>query len=88
MADTRPKAADDDARLRSTPPEKMKVTALQAQRLAALSDVDAREPEGLTVPEISEKFRFRIDPELLFFRTICGRVVKRDPATAIEYHVV
>lgn len=87
MADTRPKPEDGGARLRPTPPEQLKITALQAQRLAALSDVDARELEGLTVPEISEKFRFRIDPELLFFRTICGRVVKRDPATGIEQPV-
>lgn len=87
MADKRPPPEDGGARLRPTPPEQTKITALQAQRLAALSDVDARELEGLTVAEISDRFRFRIDPELLFFRTICGRVVKKDPATGIEYPV-
>ncbi|MBK7423422.1 MAG: hypothetical protein IPJ48_10175 [Propionivibrio sp.] len=68
-------------------PDQIKLTALQAERLGALNDVDAGELIGLSVAQISEKFRFRIDPMLLFFRRICGKVVKKDPVTGIEYPV-
>lgn len=68
-------------------PDKIKLTALQAERLGALNDVHPKELTGLTVAQIGEKFRFRIDPELLFFRRICGKVVKKDPVSGIEYPV-
>ncbi len=68
-------------------PDKIKLTAIQAERLGALNDVPAKDLIGLTVAQISEKFRFRIDPTLLFFRKICGKVVKKDPVTGIEYPV-
>jgi hypothetical protein len=68
-------------------PDQVKVTAIQAERLAALSEVDVREIHGLTVAELSEKLRWRIDPRLFFFRRICGKVVKENPATGIEYPV-
>lgn len=68
-------------------PDKIKLTAIQAERLGALNDVAAEELSGLTVAQIGEKFRFRIDPMLLFFRRICGKVVKKDPVTGIEYPV-
>jgi hypothetical protein len=68
-------------------PDQVKVTALQAERLAALSEVDVREIHGLTVTELSEKLRWQVDPNLFFFRRICGKVVKEDPATGIEVPV-
>ncbi len=36
---------------------------------------------------VSDAYRFVIDPEPVFFRIFCGRVVKRDPVTGIEYLV-
>jgi hypothetical protein len=39
------------------------------------------------VSEISQQFRWQIDPNLLLFRRICGKVVKKDPNTGIEYGV-
>ena len=68
-------------------PEKVKINLLQAERLAALTNLDAREVHGQTVAELADTLRFRIDPELFFFREICGRVVKKDPATGVEYPV-
>jgi hypothetical protein len=68
-------------------PDRRPLTELQAKRLAALTDVNAKEIVGKNVAEISEKFKWRIDPEFLFFRRICGRVVKKDPVTGIEYPV-
>lgn len=73
---------------RATPaPDQRKLTSLQAQRLAALSDLDAKALTGLTTAEIGEKFRFRIDPQLLLFRRVCGKVVKKDPVTGQELPV-
>jgi hypothetical protein len=68
-------------------PDQVKITAIQAERLAAMTDVDVREIQGLTVAELSEKLRWRVDPNLFLFRRICGKVVKEDPATGIEYPV-
>jgi len=77
----------DSASLLGIPPDQVKLTATQAQRLGALSNIDAKPLVGLTVEQISEKFRFTIDPMLLFFRKICGKVVKKDPVSGIEYPV-
>jgi len=68
-------------------PDQVKVTAIQAERLAAMSAVDVREIHGLTVAELSDKLRWQVDPRLFFFRRICGKVVKEDPATGIEHPV-
>ena len=68
-------------------PDKRPITEIQAARLAQMSDVSAKELVGLSVAEIGEKFGFRIDPELLCFRRICGQVVKTDPVTGEEYPV-
>ena len=55
-------------------PDRQPITELQAKRLAAMAGLDSREIVGSTVAELSEKFRWQIDLELLFFRRICGRV--------------
>ncbi|MFE4106303.1 hypothetical protein [Almyronema epifaneia] len=68
-------------------PDRQPLNKLQSQRLAALSELSVKEIAGLSVAEISEKFRWRIDPELLLFRRLCGRVVKQDPDTGAEYPV-
>ncbi len=68
-------------------PDVRPITQLQARRLASLTGVRVQEIAGRSVAELSEKLRWRIDPQLFFFRQICGRVVKRDPATGIEHPV-
>lgn len=68
-------------------PDQIKLSLLQAERLGAMSEIAAKELVGLTVAEISDKFRFRIDPMLFFFRKVCGKVVKKDPSTGVEYPV-
>ncbi len=79
--------AHTETKLSGHQPDMVKLTAIQAERLGALNDVSPKELTGLTVQQISDKFRFRIDPMLLFFRKICGKVVKKDPVTGIEYPV-
>jgi hypothetical protein len=68
-------------------PDRRPITEMQAKRLAAVSDVRVKEVKGLSIAEIDEKFRYRIDPELLCLRRICGRVVKTDPDTGEEFPV-
>src|SRR6185295_11106749 len=77
----------DNAGLTAVSPDQLKLTSIQAQRLGALNNIDPKPLVGLTVAQISEKFRFTIDPMLLFFRKICGKVVKKNPITGIEYPV-
>jgi hypothetical protein len=68
-------------------PDRTPLTKSQAQRLASLSNIEAQQLTGLSVAEISEKYRWQIDPNFLLFRRICGQVVKKDPVTGVEYPV-
>jgi len=68
-------------------PDRRPLTQSQAARLAATTGIAAEELAGQSMVEISDKFRWRIDPEILLFRRICGRVVKRDPSTGAEFPV-
>jgi hypothetical protein len=68
-------------------PDKRPLTKIQAERLGAIAKLDPGELAGRTVAELSEKLKWQIDPELFFFRRVCGRVVKKDPVTGIEYPV-
>ena len=68
-------------------PSSFKLGPAAAKRLAAMSDMPAERLQGMTVAEISDKFRFEIDPQLLLFRRVCGEVVKTDPVTGVDYPV-
>jgi len=68
-------------------PDKRPLTKSQTARLAALSGLTAKELADMPLAEIQTRFRWRIDPELLLFRRICGRVVKKDPVTGAEFVV-
>ena len=57
-------------------PDQRPLTKIQASRLAAVAGVDQNDLVGATVIDLSEKFKWIIDPNLLFFRRVCGRVVK------------
>jgi hypothetical protein len=68
-------------------PDKRIITKIQAERLASLAKIDAKELIGHSIADLAEKLKWRIDPELFFFRRICGRVVKKDPVTGVDYPV-
>jgi hypothetical protein len=67
-------------------PDNQKITRTQAQRLSVLSGVDVSEIKG-TIAQVAEKLKWKIDPELFFFRKVCGKVVKKNPVTGVEYPV-
>lgn len=54
---------------------------IQLNRLAKISGIARKKLADLTIEEISDKYRFKLDLTLLFFRKVCGQVVKRDPET-------
>jgi len=55
-----------------------------AGRLAALSGLAPDQLKGLTLAEITKTFPYVIDPKILFFRKVCGTVVKADSATGVQ----
>jgi len=68
-------------------PVQMKLGPKQAQRLAAISGLDAKQLVNHSIAEIAERHKYLVDPQLFFFRRVCGKVVKTDPATGIQYPV-
>ena len=85
MASNKP--ATDAKADREPNPDLRPLNGLQAQRLAAITGLNAKELAGQTVAQLSDKLRWRVDPELFFFRKVCGQVVKKDPVSGIEYPV-
>jgi hypothetical protein len=68
-------------------PDQIPLTELQAARLSALTGVAAKELVGVRPVDLADRLRWIIDPQLFFYRRICGRVVKRDPVTGVDYPV-
>ena len=66
---------------RKVTPDRRPLSEVQAKRLAQLARVDAKELVGQSTVDLAKKLRWRLDFELFGFRRVCGRVVKRDPAT-------
>lgn len=57
---------------------------LSERRAAALAEqtgLPGARLAGRSLAELADELRFRIDPELLWFRRVCGRVVRRNPVT-------
>ncbi len=71
----------------SRPPDESPLTERQAAYLARLANLDAKQLKGLSIAKAHDLVRWRVDPALLFFRRICGKVVKLNPATG-EYEPV
>lgn len=68
-------------------PEETVLTNIQQKRLSLLTGVDEKEISGKTIAQLSDELKWRIDPQLFFFKKICGKVVKKDPVTGVEYPV-
>lgn len=68
-------------------PDKRKLTQKQARYLSTISKMPVKELADRTLAEITDITRWKIDPQLLFHRRVCGRVVKTDPETGEKYGV-
>lgn len=62
-------------------PEEWTVTPREAAYLADLSGLDADDLAWTPAADLQDRLNNRIDPSLLGFRTVCGRVVKKNPRT-------
>jgi len=71
----------------NTPNTNVKLTKRQAERLSSLSGVPAKELLKGKIAELAERYKLIFDPRWLLFERVCGRVVKTDPATGIDYPV-
>jgi hypothetical protein len=63
------------------------LTDIQVKRLSQVSGVRKEKLKGLSIAEISDKFKFELDYTQLFHRQVCGQVVKTDPDTGVQYPV-
>jgi hypothetical protein len=73
---------------RGDPPDQIALNAIQAERLASIAGVkNPKDLVGVAQADIAERLKWHVEPHLFLFRKICGRVVKKDPVTGIEYPV-
>lgn len=77
----------DPKKRQGLPPDQLSLTARQATRLSKLTGVNAEELRKGTVAELSDRLKFKIEPDLLRFRRVCGQVVKTDPVTGVDQPV-
>lgn len=59
-------------------PDQVKITGNRAKYLAKLTGIDVKKLQDKKISEVNDLIKWRVDPSLLLFRRICGRVVKRD----------
>lgn len=62
-------------------PEEWSVTPRQAAYLEELSGIDAEELVETDAADLLDRLEYRIDPDLLGYRVVCGEVVAPDPQT-------
>lgn len=79
MVKNEQKAIDTVLELHNRP-----LTPRQAAHLSSLSGKPVAALLGLSIAQIQEKFKFELDPSILLFRRVSGKVVKRDPASGKE----
>jgi hypothetical protein len=68
-------------------PDLIPLKSLQAKRLAQLSGLKSEDLVNKHIAELSDQFKWIIDPKFFFFQRICGKVVKKDPVTEEQYPV-
>lgn len=68
-------------------PDRLPLTPVQARRLAAVTQIDETELTGRTVAELSEQYRWQVDPHLFRFHRIYGEVIRKNPMTGVDYPV-
>ena len=72
---------DSPARKNELNPDQLPVTKRRGIHVAKLAGLDPEKVIGRTVAEVNELLKWKVDPGLLLFRRVCGRVVRTDPVT-------
>jgi hypothetical protein len=85
--EAKPKRARDGDSAKDLAPDRVPLKKRQAERLAQLTGLSARELVDRPVAELADKLRWRIDPSIFLFRKVCGKVVRTDQVTGIDYPV-
>lgn len=68
-------------------PDDWRVTERQLAHIRTLTEDAPSDLAGATALDVRDQLEFAMDPDLLGFRQVCGRVVTHDSATG-EYHPV
>jgi hypothetical protein len=68
-------------------PDEVMLTKISAARLSRLTGVSAEKLAGRNVTDLRKDLEWVIDPNLLLFRRVCGRVVKHDPVSGEDWGV-
>lgn len=74
-------------------PTELKITDKRATYLAKKAGLDVKTLKKKKIAEVNELVKWKVDPQLLLFRRVCGRVVKRDadgnlcPVSGATVHV-
>jgi len=68
-------------------PDAVALTKTSAARLSQLTGVSADKLAGRSIADLRKELEWIIDPNLLLFRRICGRVVKHDPVSGDDWGV-
>lgn len=68
-------------------PDDWRVTEQQLAHIRTLTEDAPSDLAGATALDVRDQLEFAMDPDLLGFRQVCGRVVTHDSATG-EYHPV
>ena len=87
MARARTTAESQQRRPEEAPPDRRQLTERQAAYLADLTGVEAKALVKKPISALDEILRWKIDPSLLLFRRVCGRVVRLDPGTGVLHGV-
>ena len=69
------------------PPDEYPLTKIQAERLSSITGLPAKDLAGVRPIDLTDRLKWLIDPFLLGYRRICGRVVKKDPVTGVLHPV-
>lgn len=65
-------------------PGQRALTARQAEYFAQMAALPVKDLTGAKVAKVAEQLQFTIDPQLWFYRRVCGRVVQTDPDTGTK----
>lgn len=83
MARARKETDRPAERFEEQDPDRRAVTARQATYLAELSGVPHEKLVGKELGALGDILHWKIDPSLLFYRRVCGRVVRAEPGTGV-----